>query len=243
MSYRLTTAADELAEFYDKMYLPYAERRFGSLSVVDSRDEVIRVARRGTLLQVLHENRVVSAAVLVGHKRTIHFFWLGLPDGLDPRLLDAALSGLYFYTIRYAHAQGYRDLDLSYTAPLLNDGVYRYKRKWGAAVHDEWTIDELLLRPLNLAPGVASFFVHQPAMTRERGGLAAKVLLSDEDVSPGAITDLVEHYASAGMQSLKICSLRPFGSEVRGRSYGDGVPVELIELAHAADPAAAFCAC
>ena len=106
-------------------------------------------------------------------------------------MLDAALSGLYFYTIRYAHAQGYRDLDLSYTAPLLNDGVYRYKRKWGAAVHDEWTIDELLLRPLNLAPGVVAaertLAAYETASGREKNRRIDIRLAIDAASSGGAL--------------------------------------------------------
>ena len=242
LTFRLTTEQAEVERFHDAMYLPYVEGRFGNLAIIDSRDEIVGVGTSGGLLQVLQQDRVVGAVVLFRSRKTLHFLWFGLPQGPDAALLDAALSGLYYFTIQHAYALGCDEVNLSYTAPLLNDGIYRYKRKWGAVAHNDWPFGEILVRPLNLRGPVESFLVNQPLVVVERDGLVGKVLLAHAGVSPNDVTDIIERYASQGIRCIKIFSTRPLGPDVQQHDYGEPASVQLFDLTNSTDPAADFCA-
>jgi len=234
---RMTRSSAEIDHFYERLYLPYARRRFGPLALVDSHREIASYGRRGGLLQVVSGQRVLAGVILFPWRATLHFLWIGLADDLEPALADAAQSGVYYFAIQQAYAGGSEELDLSYTRPLLDSVIYRYKRKWGAGVVDDWRLGEIRLRPLHLGPAVRSCFVHQPWIARSGGRLIGKILLDPETAgSPEAIEDLVARYTSPGIGALHL--------------YADRVPeglpaapthVELRSLQGHPDPARWLC--
>ena len=230
LEFRVTRDREAIERFYDSMYLPYTERRFAGLAVIDDREEIVGLGVTGGLLQVMQGERVLAAVVLTKWKQSMHFLWFGLPDGLDESLADGALSGLYYFTIQHAHAQGCNEVNFSYTIPLLNDGIYRYKRKWGAGVH-AWPFGRMLVRPLNFGPAVESFFVHQPLVAHGRGGLVGKVMVADGALTVEGAGEIRERYLSDGLQTLQIYSARPLSSQDAA-----------IDLSRSSDAVAAFCA-
>jgi lipid II:glycine glycyltransferase (peptidoglycan interpeptide bridge formation enzyme) len=139
-------------------------RRFGRLALVAEREEAFPPG--AVLLQVTHGNRVVSAAVLSEWRNAMCCLSGGLAQGLEADLAEAAFAGLYYFSIQHAYTRGCREVNLSYTRPVLDDGIYWYKRKWGTSVHDVWRERELLLRPTGLLGGIQSFFVHHPLLIR-----------------------------------------------------------------------------
>jgi hypothetical protein len=122
----------------------------------------------------------------------------------------------------------------------LDDGVYWYKRKWGAAVHDVWHERELLLWPTGLPSGIRSFFVRHPLLVRQNRKLIGKVMTDRDALSPPDIARMARSYLSNGMRCLKIFSTRPLTEEARQGRENLG-PVQLIDLTACADQAAAFC--
>jgi len=238
LDYRLTSEPSEIQRFYRDMYQPYAERRFGELALIDSESEILAFGTRGVLLEVLHLGERVAGVILFEFRGSMHFLWIGLPDHLEPALFDAAFSGIYYFSILHAYLQGCHEIDLSYTRPLLSNGIYRYKRKWGSGVHDEWRLGELWLRPLNLTPAVESALARNPWIVRAGDRLVGKVLLDRAALaSPGALRHQAEHFASPGLDAIELCSLHPIPVELR-----EAFPeYRFRELGGEPDPARAFC--
>jgi hypothetical protein len=241
LTFRVRKSPAEVERFYDTMYVPTAQRRFGVMALVDTRKDILEGAAREGLLQVMQGERVVGAGVLSRYGTSMYFLWLGLPEGLDDALMDGAMAGLYYFTIQYAHTQGCDGVHMGYSAPLLDGGVYQYKRKWGAGVRDEWLLDEMVLWPRNFGPAVAKLLRRQPMIVRQGAGLVGKVLVAEDGVSESDVARLVDRFASRGLQSLKLFSTRPWPAAVKAAQYPALAPVSFIDLGSSADPAGDFC--
>jgi hypothetical protein len=242
LDYRTTSEPSEVERFYDWMYLPYIQRRFGDLADIEPRGRIVYCGSTGTLLQVVRDHQVVAAVVLLEWEKCLNFLWVGVPEGLSAEMSEGAFSALYYYSIRYGHERGCHEIDLSGTRPLLNDGVFRYKRKWGASVHDGWSRDALSLRPQRFTPGVCSFLANHPWIVRQGDGLSGKVVFQQGALSVEAVDRCVETYSCAGLVSLQLFSFDGVDDQAR-RWVADHPdhPVKLIDLSQTADPVQAFC--
>lgn len=241
LEFKLSRDDNDLRAFYEHMYVPYAQQRFKNTAVVDTLDDVRdTTARRGVLLQVLNEQRVVAGVVLYRWREEMHFLWFGILTELDEGLMDAAQSAIYLFSIQHAYDEGCVELNLSFTMPLLGDGIYRYKRKWGAAVHDAWCFGDVVASPVTFGPAVRSFMANQPMIVRENGRLIGKIFLNDP-VDIDTLVKLAEGYASPGLHALKFFCMHPPAASIEDPGTMAGLPVLLIDLSKSADPAYDFC--
>ncbi len=238
LDYRLTSEPRAIEHFYREMYEPYAQQRFGELALVDPLDELCYFGSHGWLLEVLHRGTCVGGVILYAFNGSMHFLWIGLPSDLDPPLFDAAFSGIYYFSILHAYREGCREIDLSYTRPLLTNGIYNYKRKWGAHVCDDWKLGEIWLRPSNLDTAVRSALSRNPWIIRRGGRLIGKLLVDDAAAqSIERVRELALRYDSPGMASLELCSVAGFPAHVR-----EAFPkVEFRELGDTPEAATEFC--
>jgi hypothetical protein len=239
LTYRVVHSVEAVDDFYDNMYVPFARERFGQFALIDSRKNIRNSVKLCGLLQVLLADRVLGAGVLSRVDDCIFFTWLGLPADVDPEIADVVRGALYYFTMKHAHGLGCSYLHVGYTAPLVEGGIYQYKRKWGAGVVDDWLLDEILLRPLNFTAGVRACLANQPVLVRQAEGLHGKVLL-DGPVSADKLASVAERYSAPGMASLKVFTTEPFAAELTQSQHGSCVPLQLIDLSHSADPAADF---
>lgn len=243
LEYKISRDKAEIDHFYDTMYEPYAKQRFGDLSVIDDREEIAASGayRQGGLLQVVHEGRVVAGVVLYQWRRIMHFLWFGVAADLESGLADAALSGIYLFSIQHAYNQGCTEMNLSFTIPLLNDGVFRYKRKWGAGVHNAWKLGEIVARPFTFGPAIRSFFGNQPMIVREGDRLIGKVLVPEAAATPENIAKLIDGYASAGLHALQFFSTQPLTIPGAPTDEDPHIPTTFVDLSASSNPALDFC--
>jgi GNAT acetyltransferase-like protein len=247
LSYRATRDRAAAERFYDTMYMPYARRRHGELLDVDPREVVVKLGTTGALLEVMHGERVIAGGVLQQIDRRMRFLWLGILDGLDPGLRDAAGASLYCFAIRHSIAAGCRELDLMYAPADLNNGIHRYKRKLGSRVSNDWPYGQLLVKVARLTPPVLTLFANMPiAAAGADNALHARITVDQENLSPDDVRRMASYYACEGLERLKIFSGRPLRDDVLRMNYAAldaGLPaLELHDLTRSADPAAEFCA-
>lgn len=240
LRFTLSRAPADLDYFYERLYAPYAQHRFKHLAIIDDHDNVCGLGNRRVLLQVVHDRRVVAGVVLHRWRRTMHFLWFGILLDVEQGVADAALSAIYLFSIQHAYNEGCVELNLSFTIPLLNDGVYRYKRKWGARVHDAWRLGDIVASPVSFGPAIRSFFANQPMIMRDEGRLTGKILL-DQPADQEALAKLAEGYASPGLNALKFFCLDARTTAAARECIDVGMPVSCCDLSGSNDPAADFC--
>ena len=131
--YRLELRSDEAGRrtFYHDLYRPYVQARFAGQAIAVSEDTFLQRSA-GQMLACLHtQSTWVAGMLLKTQGAQLRFGWFGaLSDPPPPgasEVLDAAV-------IRWAAGRGLREVVLGHSRPSWNDGVLRYKRRFGAQV-------------------------------------------------------------------------------------------------------------
>jgi GNAT acetyltransferase-like protein len=125
------TASEDWEQFYSEMVRPQARARHGESAWIPSRRLMAEFARAGTLHFVLRGGVRVAGACSLSRGDTLWIPLTGIRQG-DPTLLrQGAGTATLALTFDWARTQGYRRIDLGRTGPFLNDGLQRFKRKWG----------------------------------------------------------------------------------------------------------------
>jgi hypothetical protein len=160
--------------FYHHMYVPFTRRRFGELGAVKGYRFLRACFRRGALVWVLQEGRRLAAAVVDRNDRRLALRALGCMHG-DLRVVKmGAFAAVYQFCFAYARQQGCTVAGVGTSRAVLQDGVLRYKRKWGAALMPTTGSSFSLLLSWRRLQGVAAdFLAHTSPIFIQPDGLAA----------------------------------------------------------------------
>lgn len=220
----LTRRDEDFAFFYDSLYRPYVAQRFAAAAQVVERDSFLRECRRGALLRVSGQGRILGAALLRPVGRTMAVVW----SALDPDRTSAELRGvtdtLDYFSLLYAHLRRCRWLDLGPSRPDLHDGILRYKGKWGAEI----TGGRVPQATISLACAGRSnaqrnFLRRHAFLTRCRGGFQASLFVDgDTDAAEfGARLSRMRHPGVRGHRVVALSSPTAALREIVTRPDGD----------------------
>jgi hypothetical protein len=239
LSYQVSREKAALDTFYHDMYLPYTAKRFGAIASFASHDEVCAYGLQpGAFLQIVHDGKAVAGVLVQASGETMGLLHFGMLDMADRGLADAVLSAIYVSAIGYAHASGCSEFSFSLTRPVLSDGIYRYKRKWGAEVRDGWQENAYLWQLRKLSPATLAFLVAYPMIIRTGDGLGAVICLTGP-VEPEALLKLLGEYHSPGLHWIHVFS--PCADPLVAHDQADSLPVlRWTQYASDSDPARLF---
>lgn len=239
---RVVHDVDEIRRFYRDMYVPHVRRRFGPDATIAPEPRVVKYAQQGALLQVLREGRVVAGSVLYRRREIVQSLWSGFA-GEDLRALDGATAALFYHLAEFAFDHGCRTIDYCGSRPLLSDGVFETKRRWGGAVHDDWSLESLLLQFNDFGAGVRQLLQRCPWIARQDGSLVGKVLADASPLTGDVLEKQWLRLACPGLRALHVYApggIAPGARETVDRS---GAPVTLFDLRQDADPLKSYCDC
>jgi hypothetical protein len=244
LTYRITRSESDFADFYHQMYVPYLRARFRDEAIIEPEAKVLRQCHKGELMQILREERVVAAVLLHQLEGRLAYVWVGVPDGLPDDLFQGAFSALYYFTILHGYLQGCHEVDFLGSRPLLTDGLFRYKRKWGTYVEDSPVPrGDIQIRPQTLDGPLQYVFRRNPFLVRAGKGLIGKFLWGGNPATEEDLVELYEKYFTPGLERLQVVSVSGFTESARAWSEGSSVPLEIVDLRGASQPAATFCSC
>jgi hypothetical protein len=201
----VTTDRETIGYFYDNLYVPHISARFQEAAEIIDRDWLIAVAHDSGLLRILNQDQFIAGAVLHYARDYLDWIWVGAAKQVDNELNKGAFSALYFHSIRHAHDKGFKRMKIGNTRPLLSDGVYRYKRKWGARVtHGRYSSTQWLIDFNYRVGAVQHWLESSPFLTLEGDGFNANVFTFDG--SAGNALAKAEEIASPGIDTVRIHS-------------------------------------
>ncbi len=158
MRYHIFACDSILKQFYDEMYLPYRNVRFPGNPLVKEFD-LIRDFAKGSVMLAVTDSTVESHPELSDMLGALIIRRTGAsatPDmpGIkgDPKaaLERGVVEALYYFSLDWLHNQGVQSVDLGQSHPFLDDGILRFKSKWGASVEASQTgIHNLAVRCLD----------------------------------------------------------------------------------------------
>jgi hypothetical protein len=165
--------------FYHRMYVPFTRNRFGELGVVKSYRFFRACFRRGALIWVTREGQRLAAAILDQHDRRLILRSMATLHGDLSLVKLGTLAAVYQFCFAYARQQRCTVVGLGTSRALLQDGVLRYKRKWGAKfLEPSGSSFGLFLGWQRLQGVVADFLSHTSPIFKQPDGLAAMLALS-----------------------------------------------------------------
>lgn len=241
-SYAISTAENDFKEFYHTMHVPYLQKRFDDLVIIEPEGKFLRQCRKGKLMQIIREGEVVAAVLLHMADGRLAYVWVGVPEHIEGDMFDGAFSAMYYFTILYGYLNGCRKIDFLGTRPILNDGLFRYKRKWGTHVMDSpIPRGDILLKPLRLRGVLAHFFADYSFLAREGKGLSGTILCNGGKLNREDMAGLMENYYTNGLKCLNIFCMDGFDADVpeAAREYGD--ILQLHDLSGLKNPQEVFC--
>jgi hypothetical protein len=134
-SYEVFSDARWLRFFYDAMYVPLIESRFVDSPLFTPPFLFFRLLNMmGYQLLLVKDvsGTFVSGCFFYVRKNELFSRYNGVLNGDFGLIRNGAESAFYYFLIDWAKKQGLNRIDLGYCRSFLNDGVFQYKRKWGA---------------------------------------------------------------------------------------------------------------
>lgn len=170
LEYTITTAPDELSDFYHNMYLPTTTTRHQDRALLMDFDGMMEQVRQGAckLLLVNKGGLSVSGVLLVTNEKIPRLWSNGIRDGNLEYWRDGAIAATYLFAGQYLNSAGHRKMHLGRTRSFLSDGLLKYKMKWGPHFAPNGS-RAFIIKPLIFSKGLRSFLVHHPfAYVRHR---------------------------------------------------------------------------
>jgi hypothetical protein len=183
-SYHTTRETDKFIQFYTDFYTPFIHERHGKESEVVDLNFFLAEAKGGFLLWLRYKDLPVGAALLKEEAGVLRCIWVGFREKNLEGEIKGASDVLDYFTILYAAKQGNHLVDFGPTRPLANDGVFRYKQKWGAEVTlGKFPNSNILIQPQNKKAVIHSIFSSHLWLGYETGGISILYMLNDETLN------------------------------------------------------------
>lgn len=172
LEYRISREDADFERFYNEYHVPFVKRRHGGLTYLRSSHRLIRIFRRGGLIWIEQKGRAVAGVVFERRADMIRMIVMGL-KGDDAELMSmGAPSATYYYSIQLAYAEGRGIVELGGVRPVLNDGILKFKRKWGTHLADKRDIYHDYMVHINEKSAAArAFLTRVPLIYHDRTGL------------------------------------------------------------------------
>ncbi len=135
-SYEIDTLSKKINYFYYNMYLPYVFMRYGRQVEPYSFRHIKKIAMQGHLLLIKQENEYISGIIYSTNRKKMFLHSVGVKDGEYNYVKKGGLSAAYYYSVLLAKRYNCETISFGLVRPLLNDGVLRYKQKWGTKIKD-----------------------------------------------------------------------------------------------------------
>jgi len=210
---------------YQTMYLPTMEKRHGDAAIIVSKEEAKQHFRRGCLLLIKRDGRIVAGGLCRAQGERVRFIYLGIRNADEQLMKEGVIGALNILRLHWANQAGYKAADLLGCPPYLRMGIFRYKRKWGTTVSIPSRLhDRIWFRFQRDTPAVRQFLKDNPCIIiDEMGDLQGLVVVDDADgVTPEIEARWYKQYFTPGMKSLLIRSVADLLGEPDGEQGSEG---------------------
>ncbi len=228
---------EDLAEFYQRYYLPHVSARFGARAYARPFAELRHLQQRGGLVWVRREGQRIHGGVYFEQDGTLYNVVAAPLRGDRNWMEQGAHTAALWHLMEHAQRSGCKRVSLGATRPILTDGALRYKRKFHAAfMHDPQLWYDFVVAWQALTPGVTTLLTRSPLVYRLGAGFAAAGCLAGEaGTQAEGIRHLSRYLWTEGLQRLFLVSPEGWSPEVTAPQR---VTLLSPETACRADPAA-----
>jgi hypothetical protein len=140
-----------VATFFTQYYTPSMQQRHAEEAYIMPADEITAIlANPGTEFLKIYDGTLCVAAMLTSlDNGRYSFLRMGWLEGHQTLVKNGAIAAVYWYAIQRAFKLGAQTIDMGGTPNYFENGVLRYKAKWGARFcnNTSYQHKHLLLNP------------------------------------------------------------------------------------------------
>jgi len=208
MAPKVTHAEEDFKMFYHTMYVPFILKRHGKRAVVDDVYRIRRIFNQGGLLWVRQNGHPLAGIIFQKKNQILRLFILGTVNGEWAPVKAGAIAALYLFSIEHAKTLGCKLVDFGGSRPSLNDGLLRYKRKWGMSLITKYdNYYDFLVYWNHLNVPVTSFLSRDSLIFQNNHELSAIYIIDhNEPVTQSMVTEIHRSVWIPGLQQLNIVS-------------------------------------
>ncbi len=192
--------------FYD-LHLPLMKERHKDMAVIGDINRYWQFFRKGWLLEVLYDGKPVYAHFCYKRGNSCCFSVTGGAVDVDLDVKKALPTIAYFYMINHAREAGFSLLDLGKSRPFLDDGVFCFKKKWGAVLSREKQCYEgVWVSPGYQSPAAVRFLSRHPFIFMDgmQNWHGLYLLEENRPCLPETLEQARNHLMAPGLKSLFI---------------------------------------
>ncbi len=219
--YRTSTDLRDFDTFYYDMYLPTAHKQFGDLAIIEPYEELksVFLEGKGILIVVMENGLPVAGSLRFFQDKALVGYRLGVLHGDRDYIKRGAESAVYYFGIHFAMENSCDLVDIMYSRPFLEDGVYRHKREWGATVsHYDESRTWVFFFILDSGDKTALLFEKNPMIIHTKKGLMGLLGIADAaGPSPEKREELIKKHYAPGLKGLML--MRPGSSALTELSF------------------------
>ena len=214
----ITYSDSDFDFFYSRMYVPSVLKRHGGQGRMENYYKLRRCFRNGGLLRVRQNGKHVAGGVFQPMGKTLRFLILGTLDGDWEIVKEGGVAALYLFIINHAKGFSFRCLDFGGSRPSLNDGLLRYKRKWGMKIiENKYVYHDFLVYWNRLSDPVFSFLSNSPLIFRDKNGLSViKTVDSDEPITQAELEKINRAIATPGLSRIYLAAAKGWQEGIAG---------------------------
>lgn len=230
--FEATQDPDVIARFYDDFYLPFVSQRHDGDVILDSRSWIETRARKGKVLRVLSGGEAVVSGVVYFEEDMLFFLWVGMAEKYLSDPPPAAILSIYYYCLLYAFENGYGAANWMGTRGFPTDGVFQFKRRWGACVDDSFSRDSSLIKPARNSVMAAKFLEAIPLLTRRNGSIQQIFCTTAPTCGDKEIERMMSQYSCGGIDRIKVVHLVEGATDIGDKMYNqdENVTVRTTKL-------------
>jgi hypothetical protein len=240
--YAVSGSESHFRQFYYEMYLPYTNRRFGKLASPNRSKEIQQSFSGDSEIHFLLQNEEILVGVLQKyHRNRMISVISAAADNLTPRMINGAFTAMDYFGIMTAFEKGCQVIDFMGSRPLLKDGPFRYKRKWGAAIVDgPLPVNDFYFKICHFNGAVRNFFSNNPIITKRGDQYVGKVLLTQQ-ATRDDIEYCLKNYTTCGLSHIEIFCLAGIDNDARETAHVNALRIKLHDISNSDFPEKDFC--
>ncbi|MCJ7571335.1 MAG: hypothetical protein MUO82_05620 [Candidatus Thermoplasmatota archaeon] len=180
-SYEISKNKRKKDFFYYNMFLPYIKKVDTTSTVsILYYYKIKSLLRRCIILFVKDKDKYIAGGAIHINKcnnKIAYLTCMGILNGDKKYVEKSATTALLYYHIRWAKENDIEVLDFGHARPFLNDGLFRYKSKWGMIVRkSDQEFDCFAVKIKNHKEIFNSFIENNPVIFIEKSTLKVCII-------------------------------------------------------------------
>jgi hypothetical protein len=211
-SYEITTDPEKLPLFYHEMYVPHISKRHSYLPHLNDFSLLKSIFRTSALFFIKSNDEYLGGHYLILRDKILWAKWLGIKNGNKEYLRKGVSGAINYFIIKWAIENKYEIIDFGLCRAFYNDGVFRFKKKWGMILSDS-TLNAAFwgLKVCRFNEGVKNFLENNPFLFYRDGRLEGFVFLHEGCQSEKDLAHIYKNFLIPGISKLNLlCLLEDF---------------------------------